>query len=44
MVDRSLLTSAGATEGSIEKGVPLKGASGGGGGMMGDPSLAYVNK
>ena len=35
MVDRSLLISAGVTEGSIERGVPLKGASGGGGGMMG---------
>ena len=40
MVDRSLLTSAGVTEGSIEGGVTLKGASDGGGGMMGDPSLA----
>ena len=40
MIDRSLLTSAGVTEGSIARGVPLKGASGGGGGMMGDPRLA----
>ena len=36
MVDRGLLISAGVTEGSIERGVPLKGASGGGGEMMGD--------
>ena len=43
MVDRSLLTSAGVTEGSIERGVPLKGASGGGGEMMGDPSLALMD-
>ena len=40
MVDRSLLTSAGVMEGSIERGVPLKGASGGDGGMIGDPRLA----
>ena len=40
MVDRSMLTSAGVTEGSIERGAPLKGASDGGGGMMEDPSLA----
>ena len=43
MVDRSLLTSAGVTEGSIERGVPLKGASVGGGWMMGDPSLALMD-
>ena len=43
MVDRSLLTSAGVTECSIERGVPLKGASGGGGGMMGDPSLTLMD-
>ena len=35
MVDRSLHTSAGVTEGSIERGVPLKGASGGDGGFDG---------
>ena len=43
MVDRSFLTSAGVTEGSIERGVPLKEASDGGGGMMGDPSLALMD-
>ena len=40
MVDRSLLTSAGVTEG---RGEPLKGGSGGGGGMMGDSSLTLMD-
>ena len=43
MVDRSLFISACVTEGSIERGVPLKGASVGGGWMMGDPSLALMD-
>ena len=43
MVDRSLLISAGVTEGSMERGMPLKGASGGCGGMTGDPSLALMD-
>ena len=42
MVDRNLLTSAGVTEGSIERGVLLKGASGGGGGMMGEVWLLWI--
>ena len=43
MVDRSLLTSAGVTKGSVERGVPLNGVSGGDGGMMGDTSLALMD-
>ena len=43
MVNRSLLTSAGVKEGSIESDVPLKGASDEGGEMMGDPSLALID-